>query len=519
MLYVYVLLSICPLYSYRRFIVTGGSGVGKSSVISLLKSQGNQVSSDAYELLYNRLGKETIDAMEPGALLTALMAEELKIERGLATMTPAFLDKSAYDILFRSEYLNAPISSKLAEDIQKNRYDGILFLEEPLKTTAQLQETHDFHEFLRQKYQAKAKELNIPFVSIPYASVQERVKNIITDISNYYFYADIIDCFAGKNSKYPIENFFGPVKLITIQSADKKTPPYKFFGVHKDKQPTIDFKAFKQKLTSFLNINPKKSIQLIGDSNQFTTQGSQYAAAFIKERLDASQGLIEYGFTGYIRGQDFDVNSLVSNYIDNNPAQAYRALGNILGHTHLALRLWGTFGSSLVRNFMVVYNDSGMQDNPVYDANGKKVKGFTTFGDDVTISDYIFHASDSDYFICLEGGAQSFEQCTHALQSGIPILCVCNLRKPENKTMFSATHFFSLIDQEFINDVPPARERVLKVYNDYVKGLTTMFNEKKPDFLTKKEIFERAISAFIEGGLYMKVHTLCTFFNAEKSAI
>ena len=527
MLRIYIILTAHTLYSYRRIILTGGPGVGKSTVISMLNNQGYQVSPEAYETLYNKLGDETIAAMDASLFRNMLMEGQLKIEKNLIPAQPAFLDRSTLDVIFYGQYFGIPVSPKLAQDAQNNRYDAVLFLEELPKEhyqkskfrTESSEESHTIHEFLKQKYQQKAKELNIPFIAIPYAAPEQRVQRILDALQDYYFYADIIDCFAGKNNKYTIKDFFGPVKLITIQSDDQKMPPYRFFGIHKDLQQNVDFKAFKQKLTSFLNIQPQKCIQLIGDSNQFTTQGSAEAAAFIKGELDRSRGLIEYGFTGYIRGRDFDVNSLVSNYIDNNPDQAYRVLGNILGHTHLALRHWGTFGSSLVRNFMVVYNDSGMQDAPVYDTHGIKVKGFTTFGDDVIISDYIFQASDGDYFICLEGGAQSFEQCTHALQSNIPILCMLDLRKSENRNMFSATLFMSLIDKEFVNDVPPTHERVLEIYKFYINGLSSMFNEKKPDFLTKKEIFERALKKFIDGGLYKKIHKLCTFLTIEEPVV
>ena len=141
--------------------------------------------------------------------------------------------------------------------------------------------------------------------------------------------------------------------------------------------------------------------------------------------------------------------------------------------------------------------------------------GFTTFGDDIVPSDYLFSKSDNDRFICLEGGAQSFKQATNALTLGIPLIMVYNIRKPENEKFFSATRFFKLISDEYKKGQTPTKDRIREIYNSYVKTLVSLWDTKKPDFETKKALFEKGMEEFIAEGLFERVPALCSFRDAK----
>ncbi len=319
--------------------------------------------------------------------------------------------------------------------------------------------------------------------------------------------ADIIDCFAGKNTKYPLRPFFGLVRLIEVR---EQGDVYNYYGVHVNDQQYIDFAQFKYKISTRMGFLGKPIIQIVGDSNRFSPAGTAFCRKFVREHL-ANDSIIEYGYTGYkTGGQELDTNSFVNEYIDEQPIQSRRILANVVGHTLFAINKWGCYVSPHVHHFVVVYNDSGMATEPQFDENGKKTAGFTTFGDDVTMSDFA-----CDRLICLEGGAQSFLQAVNVLQQGNSIEAVYNIRKPSDAKMFSAARFLQKVDAAFIAGKVPSKEIVRIIFTNYIKTLNSMFNESKPDFKTKKALFDKAINAFIDGNLFERVHDHCRFYDAK----
>lgn len=319
---------------------------------------------------------------------------------------------------------------------------------------------------------------------------------------------DIINCFAGKNNMYAIKPFLGPVGLIEV---NEEGTTYHYYGVHMQDQAQVDFLTLKRMITSRMGLEEQPVMQIVGDSGRFSPEGTAYGRTFVRKH-SPGKFIIEYGYTGYkTGGQELDANSFLNEYIDEQPEQAARVLANVLGHTVWAINKWGCYVSPHVRHFVVVYNDAGMTQEPQFDADGKKVAGFTTFGDDVTMSDYT-----CDRLLCLEGGAQSFLQAINVLQQGRPVEVVYNLRKEADAKMFSAARLLQKVDAAFVDDKTPEKEQVKRIFEEYVHTLNAMFNAAKPDYKTKKALFDQAIDRFIDGQVYTRVHDLCTFHNAAQ---
>jgi predicted ATPase len=528
-----LLCNIAVTAKDRIIGLTGGPGVGKSSVIEILQKQGVQVVPETFTTLFNHAKAEnTLDAFfaDPVKLRYNLMNHQIKMEDARDKSKITLVDETALGVLFFGNLWNVPMSQDLYETAENRRYD-MIFMFDPLpkqfyKQTEVRRETSEeskkTHDFLKKKYQ----ETGLFVVDVPFGTPEHRAEFILDTIEKRYHYSDVIpdvfNCFAGKNTKYMIKEFFGPIKLIEVPSKTKI--PYRFFGVHQNElkkigaqdlaEVKIFFAQFKSKITRLMGVKKNNAMQLIGDSNQFTREGTEWAREFLKRRF-AQAGLIEYGFTGYKTAYKSDVNTFVNEYLDQNPSQAYRVLANIVGHTVMALNQWGTSGSPYVRNFVVVYNDAGAVDLPKYNDKFEKVAGFTTFGDDIIISDFFFNPADNDRFVCLEGGAQSFKQATNALIIGVPVICVYNLRKPENEQFFSAARFFKLINDAYANGNEPTKEDVKRIYDSYVKTLTSLWDARRPDYETKKALFEIAIKQFIDQGIYEKIPSICDFRNAK----
>jgi len=297
--------------------------------------------------------------------------------------------------------------------------------------------------------------------------------------------AQVINCFAGKNNDFPIEQVagVGPMRMIKVGG---KT----YFGVHKNDQNKINYVQFKSKFMELRGLKNRRAIQLVGDSglrSVFTPEATEFVRQFLKKEFDGDH-ILEYGYTGgQIPRQQLDVNSFINEYLDDNPDQAPRVLANILAHTVYALKNWKCVVSPKVINFVVVYNEDGVEG-----AN------FTKFGDDVTISDNLLTAQDGDKVICLEGGAQSFNQATRSLELGLQVDYVSGLRQPENYTMFSAAQFVSRILGAFKKNKEVTQPMVRDIAQGYFGSLVQMFDPKKEDFYTKKSLFDAAETKFEE---------------------
>lgn len=508
----------------RIFGFSGGPGIGKTTTTERLKNIGIQVRPEAFTTFYIQAEKEKrLDTFfkDMSKLYKDLMDYQVQGEDNRDKSKSIFLDTTALDIIFFGNIWNVNMSEDLYNIAENRKYDLIFFFK-PLpkkfyqtsnvrkKTYEQALKTHNF---LRKKYH----DTGLDVIYVPFETPENRVDFILNTIKKQYEYIEIIsnviDCFSGKSKIYPIQNFLDPIKLIEIPSSDPKNP-YRFFGVHQDQQKNVNFYAFKKKLTDLIKIKKTNSLQIIGDSNQFSKSGTKWARQFIKKQL-LKAGLITYGFTGYKTAYKVDTNTLINDYAKENSKQAYKIVANIVGQTSSALNQWGASGSPLIRNFVLVYNNSGISETPKFNEKFEKINGFTTFGDDMIISDYLFNSTDNDKFICLEGGVQSFQQAINALILDIPIICVYNLRKPENEKFFSTARFFNLINNAYIENNKLTKKIVKEIYNNYVNQLINLWNPKKPDHETKKVIFDKAIKEFFDKNLYKKIPKLCNFKNAK----
>ncbi len=505
------------IYAYKQFVLTGGPGSGKSTVIEELNKRGYQTSTEAFTFLFNQAKKQgTLEELtkNPISFREQLMQQQLAFESSLDPNKLAFLDRGTIDILVFGDELKIPMSAALRDSVKKSSYD-LVFLLEPLpkeqyKQTEIRSENYEKSLAIADQLKKAYEEKKYTVIAVPFDTPQKRADFILNYIEHPYFLADIIDCFSGKNKLYPIQPFLGPVKLI---EATKNNKQFHFFGVDKDQQKDINFPLLKKKITTVMGISPRNSIQLIGDSNAFTAQGTTYAKKFLEPYLNESH-LIEYGYTGHAYPTELDVNSFVNIYIKENPEQAFRVLANIVGHTLFAATKWRAPGSTLIQNYVVVYNDCAMKDAPIYSDACVKQSGFTTFGDDIIISDYLLQKDDHDKFICLEGGIQSFSQVTNALRHSIPVDLVYNLRKPKDATFFSTAGFLFKIKEAALEGKKLTKESIEQIYKDYNK---IPWDPTRADAQTKKALFEKAFNDFIHEKLYEKIEQLCTFYDAVSS--
>ncbi len=282
-------------------------------------------------------------------------------------------------------------------------------------------------------------------------------------------------------------------ELIHVSEDMLADRPILFYGVRQEKQALLPFKDFKQALQECMKVKSPKLVQLVGDSNKFSPEGTRAAVSFTTPFFEGDH-MLEYGFTGYLnadRGQ-LDVNSLLNAYVEDHPDQAYRVLGNVVGHSIVALEKWGCRVPNTISIYVMVFNEFGMDE------------GFTKFGDDVIVSDSLLSAEDGDFLVVIEGGAQSFKQAINVLKNDVPVKALTNVRTEKDREFFSASEFFLHVQKALKADQELAPEAVRGLMNTYMETHVA-WNKDRPDAATKEALFYSTMEEFIEKRIYQKL--------------
>jgi len=167
----------------KRFVLTGGHGVGKTSLILALEQCGEWVIREAGGdlLRYRRaLGQPfpTDEKDFEAAVLRLHIEREQKVPVGIRRV---FIDRGRPDHLAYSRLFHWPLPAELQEAVMAVRYDAVFFIDGSseygvgLRPEAEKRESQRIAEEIMKVYQ----ELNYTLQYVPPAALQERVKHIL----------------------------------------------------------------------------------------------------------------------------------------------------------------------------------------------------------------------------------------------------------------------------------------------------------------------------------------------------
>ncbi len=213
------------MHAYRRYVISGGPGIGKSTVIKEMSKLGYQTIPEIYTALFEQAAQNNaIDAFYANLdqLPQIQIKEQLRMESLLSPLLPAFLDRSAVDIIAYGDYFNAPISRELRAQADRN-YD-LIFLLEPLpdflyeKTEVRRedpQEALHLHEIIRSAYIQRGYKSH-QIIDVPFDTPERRAQFILDRILRAHFYVDMLDCCISNNSLFLMRSLVEPHSLASL---------------------------------------------------------------------------------------------------------------------------------------------------------------------------------------------------------------------------------------------------------------------------------------------------------------
>lgn len=181
------------VYSHnKKYILTGGPGCGKTTVLNELAQKGYQTCPEAYSELYKEFkAKNELDRFLPCTIEQRwlLMKKHEEQEALLDQDRIAFVDRSVPDVIFYGNYLRLDMPGDLLQIFEnhKSEYVKVFFFEQPSQELYEqnevryetFEEAVNIHNQLLYGYRSNGFEI----IHVPFDSVKTRVNYILSHIN------------------------------------------------------------------------------------------------------------------------------------------------------------------------------------------------------------------------------------------------------------------------------------------------------------------------------------------------
>jgi predicted ATPase len=175
------------------FILTGGPGSGKSSVLEQLKKRGYQTVDEVGRKIIKEqadIGGNLTHTGDRVGFRDLMLNYSLRdFKAHMNTTAPVFFDRGIPDLVGYSTLIDTPVGSTLLKAVEGNRYNQHVFIFPPWEDIyghdeerkQDFQEAVDTYSCLKKAYMHYGYEL----IELPKTDINARVKFIINSIANF----------------------------------------------------------------------------------------------------------------------------------------------------------------------------------------------------------------------------------------------------------------------------------------------------------------------------------------------
>jgi len=174
----------------QRYILTGGPGAGKTTVLELLRTKGFTCKPEvAREIIKERLSKGLSPRPAPAQFAQEILAKEIaQYDQSKLERPPIFFDRGIGDALCMLAQYGAMGDAQIASQLIQRPYNRMIFLFPPWReiytTDAERDQSYEeaieVYKEVRQWYQ----QLGFILVLVPLGRAERRVEFILNAVIN-----------------------------------------------------------------------------------------------------------------------------------------------------------------------------------------------------------------------------------------------------------------------------------------------------------------------------------------------
>ncbi len=175
-----------------KYVLTGGNGVGKTSLILALQLAGYEIIREsASDFLYVERAKGNLFPLDSSGaeeiILNIQIRRELNID---PSRDRVFLDRCIHDHFVYANILKQDISTKAIDQSKNFSYDIIFFIELSFEYGIGncTQREVKYSEKLAYELELYYKKLGITIIKIPPGSIESRLNKILLEVKKYEEY-------------------------------------------------------------------------------------------------------------------------------------------------------------------------------------------------------------------------------------------------------------------------------------------------------------------------------------------
>ena len=174
----------------NRFVVTGGPGGGKTTILTALAERGyNFAPESARRIIKNRLTAGLSPRPEPIPFAHEILSADIEKYRKIdASDCPTFFDRSVLDALFMLDAENALTLAQAERYIQNFPYNRTVFLLSPWKeiytTDSERDQTFEQAVEVCEGMERWYQQWGYEMLEVPHSNVEKRVLFILEAVDN-----------------------------------------------------------------------------------------------------------------------------------------------------------------------------------------------------------------------------------------------------------------------------------------------------------------------------------------------